>query len=134
LPQERPHRLRGLGGHRVMVLARHLQRGVFAEHVRQREHQGQQQHGRNQDVFPACVFEHVQALFRLPLGISWAIWTFCTLTRTPSAISSVTKVSPTSVTRPSRPPVVTTSSPAASFDTSAWCSWASFCSARISMT
>ena len=57
-----------------------------------------------------------QALFSVPLGISEAIWNFCTLTRTPSAISSVTKVSPTSMTLPSRPPVVTTSSPAASFE------------------
>src|SRR6266853_637074 len=69
--------------------------------------------------FQRAYWSIVQALLRVPLGMSWAIWTFCTLTRTPSAISSVMKVSPTSVTRPSRPPLVTTSSPTASFDTSA---------------
>src|SRR6202034_2180863 len=116
--------------------------------IRQREQQSDHEHERDQHVFPAREFQHELATFRkqawamkaqapqallsVPLGMSCVIWLFCTLMRTPSAISSVTKVSFTSMMRPRMPPVVTTSSPPARRDSIACCSFMRFCCGRIS--
>ena len=58
LPEKALHRPRGVLGHGTVVLALHLQRRILAKHVRQSEQQREQQHHRDQDVFPAGVFEH----------------------------------------------------------------------------
>jgi hypothetical protein len=47
-----------LGGDRLAILARDLQRRVRAEQVRQGEQARQQQHRADEDVFPAGVLEH----------------------------------------------------------------------------
>src|SRR5262249_3214034 len=121
LLQKEPQLFFGVDRDGRVVLPRDLQRRIVAKDVWQRAQQGDQQDCGDEDVFPASVFEHVQALFSVPLGISEATWNFWTLTRTPSAISSVMNVSPTSVTRPRMPPVVTTSSPVESLETRLWC-------------
>ena len=56
------HLAAGVGSDGGAVLAHHLQRGILAEHVRQRDHGGHQQHHRDQPILPAREFEHGSAL------------------------------------------------------------------------
>jgi hypothetical protein len=56
--QELFDRLQRRGNHRIVVLARDLQRRSITKEVGQRQDQRQQQHHHDEDVFPARILKH----------------------------------------------------------------------------
>src|SRR5690606_8662884 len=129
-------------GHHLHGRILRIEVGSCVEHRQQDDHCGQH-------VFPGGVLKHgqqplaaregpewlrvgsAQADFNVPLGSTAVMAWRWTLMDTLSAISTVTRESPSSAMRPAMPTLVITSSPLARRDSSSRCSLARFIWSRI---